>query len=70
MKGMYKDLCTRLLRSDQMKNSLDIVTKQQIPVLNAILMDFKILTEISLWSDKCSPDDLEQFEKKIVRIKN
>eukprot|EP00347_Sterkiella_histriomuscorum_P006772 403351487 len=63
----YSELVQRMLKSDEMRCSLDFLTKLDAPLFNHILTDFQCITSIFIYSDKCGPKELQRFEDSYRR---
>lgn len=58
------------LRIDDMKCSLDFMSKLETSSFNLILSDFINLSQIFFHSDKCTPKDLLRFEEACRRYQH
>lgn len=50
-----------------MRCSLDFLTKLEASLFNCIMTDFKVLTSILLFSDRCGPKEFQKFEESYRR---
>lgn len=55
------------MKSDEMKCSLDFLTKLETNLFNNIMIDFTQLTSIYLYSDKFGPKELQRYEDSYRR---
>lgn len=55
------------MKSDEMRCSLDFLTKLDAPLFNHIMTDFLCISSIFLFSDKCGPKELQRFEDSYRR---
>jgi len=50
-----------------MRSSLDFLTKLDTSLFNYVMMDFKVLTSIMIYSDRCGPKEFQKFEESYRR---
>ncbi len=50
-----------------MRCSIDFLTKLEASLFNCVMTDFKVLTSIFLYSDRCGPKEFQKFEESYRR---
>jgi hypothetical protein len=55
------------IKSEEMRCSLDFLTKLDTNLFNCIMTDFKVLTSIMIYSDRCGPKEYQKFEDSYRR---
>jgi len=63
----YVELSTRIVRSDEMKTSLDFVSRLDASLLAAICIDLNFVTSIMIHSDSCGAKEIQKLEDAIRR---
>jgi hypothetical protein len=50
------------LKSEELKASLDFLTKLEANLCANVIADFNMLSGITLYSDKCGPKEMQRLE--------
>mmetsp|Transcript_42328 Transcript_42328/g.40566 ORF Transcript_42328/g.40566 Transcript_42328/m.40566 type:complete len:83 (-) Transcript_42328:212-460(-) len=58
MAQKYTDMTQRIIKSEEMRSSIDFISKLECNLLLCILSDFIMLTSIQIFSDKFGPTQM------------
>ncbi|CDW87947.1 UNKNOWN [Stylonychia lemnae] len=63
----YTEMVDKMFKSDEMRCSIDFISKLESSLFCYILKDFTCLTHVMLHSDQCGPKELQRLEDSYKR---
>jgi hypothetical protein len=63
MSVSYQEMVSKMLKGNDLKCSLDFMTKLETSNFNYILYDFTSISQIFIYTDKCGPKELQRHEE-------